>query len=218
MTTKTNYIIDFDSTLVTIESLDELITLSIQSDPNRDAKLAELAEITNQGMAGEIGFDESLRRRVAIASPHRHELEQILNKLSQSLSPSALRHVEWFKNHRDNIYVISGGFEEYVKPTIKLLGLDEDKVYANKFIFDGENIVGFESDRFTAQAGGKPKQVKLLNLDGRVIMIGDGYTDYEVRRDGEADEFWACTETVSRPRVIAVADKVIDSFDQVISN
>lgn len=210
-----NYIIDFDSTIVTIETLDELIALSLDDDPNKDSKVAEINRITNLGMAGQIGFDESLKRRMEAVSLNQDHLNKIIKQLSTSISPSALRNIEWFELNKNKIFVISGGFEEYIKPTIKLLGLDEAKVFANRFIFDGDNIIGFEANRFTAQAGGKPKQVNALGLDGKVVVIGDGHTDYEIKSGGAADEFWAFTESISRPNVTSVADRIVSSFDEI---
>jgi len=49
---------DMDSTLITIESIDELGELA--------GKKREIAAITAQAMRGEIDYTESLRRRVAL--------------------------------------------------------------------------------------------------------------------------------------------------------
>src|SRR2546427_9781498 len=50
--------LDMDSTLITIESIDELAELA--------GKKREIAAITAQAMRGEIDYTESLRRRVAL--------------------------------------------------------------------------------------------------------------------------------------------------------
>src|SRR5258706_8520093 len=49
---------DMDSTLITIETIDELASLVGKKD--------QVAEITTQAMRGEIPYDESLPRRVAM--------------------------------------------------------------------------------------------------------------------------------------------------------
>src|SRR5690349_17940833 len=49
---------DMDSTLITIETIDELASFVGKKD--------QVAEITAQAMRGEIPYDESLRRRVSV--------------------------------------------------------------------------------------------------------------------------------------------------------
>jgi D-3-phosphoglycerate dehydrogenase len=213
----THYIIDFDSTLVTIETLDELARIALADDPDAAQKVAQLEHITHLGMSGELGFSESLARRMEILSAHQRHIDSLSALLARHLSPSALRSAEWFEREQSHIYIISGGFEQYIKPAARLLGLDDTHVYANSFTFDPQgNITGYDTSRYTAQTGGKAKQVRALELDGHVVVIGDGYTDYEIVKSGEADEFWAYTETIARPNVTAVADRIVQSFDEVV--
>ena len=56
-----NYIIDFDSTFIKVESLDELLEIS---EPGNKLKIDEVKKITNEGMEGKISFSESLSRRI----------------------------------------------------------------------------------------------------------------------------------------------------------
>lgn len=212
----TSYIIDFDSTLVTMETLDELIALSLAGDPQKDEKVAAINHITDLGMTGQIGFDEALHRRLSTVTLSRQHIDQIIDVLADRISPSAQRNQSWFKQNRANIHVISGGFEEYVRPTVKLLGLDESQVYANRFTYDGDQVTGYDTERHAAKAGGKSAQVRELNLPGRVVVIGDGYTDCMIKESGAADEFWAFTETVARDNVVQVADRVLPSFDEIV--
>ena len=48
-------------------------------------------------------------------------------------------------------------------------------------------------------------------------MIGDGMTDFEVRREGACDYFAAWTESVVRPTVVANADIVAPHFEGLLS-
>lgn len=45
------YVFDFDSTLISLESLDELASIALAGHPERAARMAALREITSQGMA-----------------------------------------------------------------------------------------------------------------------------------------------------------------------
>lgn len=57
-----------------------------------------------------------------------------------------------------------------------------------------------------------------LNLNGDIYVIGDGFTDYEIRQAGLAKKFYAFTENVSREKVVKVADQVVTSFDEIIAD
>lgn len=65
--------------------------------------------------------------------------------------------------------------------------------------------------------GGKIAAVRALNLDGEVVVIGDGFTNYQIKQSGAANKFLAFTENVKRDEVIAVADQTVKSFDEVIN-
>jgi D-3-phosphoglycerate dehydrogenase len=47
-------------------------------------------------------------------------------------------------------------------------------------------------------------------------MIGDGYTDYEVKESGQANQFYLFTENVKRSELIDKADHVIHSLDEFL--
>jgi D-3-phosphoglycerate dehydrogenase len=55
-----------------------------------------------------------------------------------------------------------------------------------------------------------------LNLHGDVYVIGDGYTDYEIKEAGYANKFYAFTENVERERVVDKADHVTPSLDEFL--
>ncbi len=213
------FIIDFDSTLVQCETLDELADITLHDLPDRDALLRRLRWITEQGMDGMLPFDVSLQRRLRLLRAHRQHLDELTARLQQAVTPSVLRNRDWLLRNRDHIYVVSGGFEECIVPIMEALGLRPDHVLANAFRIDADGaIVGCEETRHLAQARGKVRQVAALDLPRPVVVIGDGYTDYEVRAAGEADMFWAFCENVSRPMVVAQADRVIASFDDVAND
>jgi D-3-phosphoglycerate dehydrogenase len=58
--------------------------------------------------------------------------------------------------------------------------------------------------------------LKQLRLKGQVIAIGDGYTDYQMRESGMAEQFFAFTENIARERVLAKADYIAPSLDEIL--
>jgi len=211
---KPTYIFDFDSTLVTVESLDELAAYALKGRPDRLQIIDHIERITNLGMSGKIKFDESLRLRLKLFSASREHVEKVIALLMDNVSPSVWINRDWFVNNSDRIYVISGGFKDYILPVAKRLGLKENHVFANKFLYDQSGIIiGYDKANLLCQPEGKVKQVAKLNLPKPIIVIGDGSTDHEIRKHGQAELFCAFTETILRPNVVAGADKVFSSFE-----
>lgn len=213
---QTTYILDFDSTLVTVESLDELARLSLVNHAQKHQIMQNLEQITHRGMTGEITFDESLQSRLRLFAATKEDITQLSDYLLTHISPSALRARDWFKQNRDHLYVVSGGFVEYILPVAEKLGIRPDHVFANRFEYLDNTVVGFDEKRPTSQQGGKAAQLAALHLPHPLIAIGDGFTDYEIKAKGLADEFWAFTETVDRPNVTTKADRVVNSFDDIM--
>ncbi|MFA6106514.1 MAG: HAD-IB family phosphatase [Patescibacteria group bacterium] len=210
-------VIDFDSTLVQIECLDELFFLTLKNNPERERLVEEFSTITNLGMEGKLDFGESLLRRMAILKAGKKELEEFISMLSGHITESFARNREYLKNHAKNIYIFSGGFKDYVDPIAKELGLSPENVCANTFIFDnGGKIIGYDKSNFLSQTGGKIKQLRALNLDGEICAIGDGWTDYEMKASGAANKFIAFTENASRRSVMEKADFSAKDFEEVI--
>ena len=63
---------------------------------------------------------------------------------------------------------------------------------------------------------GKVEIIKNLKLNGTVHVLGDGYTDYEIKKEGFADYFYLFTENIKRESLINNADFLVKSLDQFI--
>ena len=214
---QTFFVIDFDSTLVKVESLDILGEISLATRPDREAVLTQIRALTDSGMAGEISITESLVRRVQLLNAHRDHLPALIEILADQVSDSFARNRDFLLECADRIYIVSSGFCEFILPVVTALGIREDHVFANTFVFDDAgNIIGCDPENPLASDKGKVKLMRDLNLDGEVYVIGDGYTDYEIREAGVASRFYAFTENVARPNVIAKADSVAASLDDFL--
>jgi D-3-phosphoglycerate dehydrogenase len=210
-------VFDFDSTFTQVEGLDELAAIALQGQPDQAQRVAAIKALTDQGMAGEIGFQESLRRRLALLGAHRRHLAPLVAHLQGKVSESIRRNGDFFRQHADRIYVVSSGFREFIEPVVAEFGIAPGHVLANTFTFDAEgSITGCDAANVLSRDGGKIQQLKDLQLDGPVYVLGDGYTDYQIREAGLAKRFYAYTENVSRPSVVAAADEVLPTFDEFL--
>lgn len=212
------FIFDFDSTFVTIETLEELAQIVLSKNPQREKILQEIKNITDLGMEGAISFEESLSKRLALFQPTQKSISELTTKLSKYVTPSIQRNKLFFEKFKDQIYIISGGFREYITPLAKQFGIRESHVLANSFIFDVEgNYLGIDETIPLCRKGGKVTAVESLKLNGDVIIIGDGYTDYEIKQAGAAESFFAFVENITRDSVVKKADKVVHNLDELLS-
>lgn len=211
------YVIDFDSTFTKVEALDVLGEISLAGRPERDDVLEEIKTITDRGMSGELSFTDSLELRLNLLKAHRDHLPALVETLMGKISDSFQRNKPFLTEHAEYIYIISNGFREFIVPIVTSLGIRADNVFANTFTFDETgNITGFDRTNPLSGNGGKPQVIRNLKLDGEVYVIGDGYTDYEIRASGLANRFYAFTENVLRPRVVEKADHIAPSLDEFL--
>ena len=216
MTPATALVLDFDSTFVTVEALERLAAISLADDPERDARMAEISRLTELAMNGDIGFAEALRRRVALLKIRREHLGPLIDDLKAHVSPSLRRNRETLQAGRPEVFIVTGGFHDYVDAVVAGFGIPPERVRANRLVFDDQGLAtGVDEANPLARDGGKIEAVRGLGA-AEVVMVGDGWTDYQVREAGAAARFYAFTETAARSRVIAAADRVAASFDEVL--
>ncbi len=211
-------IIDFDSTLVQVESLEDLAALALADAPDRSERIEAIADLTNQAMTGTLGFDEALEQRIPLLGARREHLSALVEVLKQKYTPSLLRNAAWFRANRERLYVVSGGFREFIAPVMEPLGFKPENVFANTFIFDDDgNITSADTTNYLSQEDGKTKLLKHLNLPRPRLIIGDGFSDYQLRASGECEAFYVLTENIHRPEVVKRADRVLASFDELLA-
>lgn len=218
MKDKTYHIIDFDSTFVRCEMLEEIAKIALHNNPNKKKILKEIVSICNMGMEGTISFEESLTRRLALLKAYKKDLKKVVEILKNNITFSILKNKEFFRKNNQQIYIISGAFKECIVPVTSLFGIPDNHILANTFVFDKNGkTTGIDLTNPLAYKHGKAKTVKNLSLRRcEIVVLGDGYTDYEIKKEGAANIFIAFTENVKRENVIQKADYVVKNFDEFI--
>jgi D-3-phosphoglycerate dehydrogenase len=215
---KNNYIFDFDSTIVSVETLDVLAEVALQNNARRKEVVSAVEEITKLGMEGRLSFTESLEKRLQLFQPTKGHIAELVHRLQKSISESFLSNKDFFRENQNNIYVVSGGFEECIVPVVEILGILPMNVYGNSFRFDERgNVIGWSNNSPLSRSGGKADVVKRLELEGNVWVIGDGITDYQIYEKGYADGFIAYTEHVTRTKVVENAPYAANSLDEILT-
>jgi len=208
-----HFIIDYDSTFIKVESLDELSKISNGDDETINNKISE---ITNLGMEGKISFSDSLRKRIELIECNKEDIVKTVEILEKKVSDSFKNNVSFLKNNAENILIVSSGFHELIEPIVIKYGIKKENIFANKFLYDNNKVIGYDKKNPLSKSQGKVNILKELKLKGEVHVIGDGYTDYEIKKEGLANYFYLFIENIKRESVVKSADYLLKSLDEFI--
>jgi D-3-phosphoglycerate dehydrogenase len=210
-------VFDFDSTLVRIETLDALAEIALEGRPDAEAVRAEIALLTEAAMAGGLEFGEALRRRLALLPLSRSHVAELANRITDECTASVQRNLDFFRANADRIVIVSGGFRDVISPLAAHLGVAASQVFANDLTYDEtDRVTGVDPTNPLASGGGKVTALQALAAPGPLILVGDGWTDAEVRLAGAVDRFYAFTEVARREKVLEVADGEAASIDELL--
>ena len=216
MTAQPTFVFDFDSTLVDFETLEALADIVLDGAPEAEAVRAEIAGLTDRAMTGDLPFAEALTRRLALLPLTRAHLQQLATMAASRLTASMSRNLDFFRERTGRVVIVSGGFREVIAPVARELGVPDALIVANELDYDQDGRVTGVADGPLLAPLGKAAALKALGLPGPVVMVGDGWTDAEVRQAGVAARFYAFTEVVRRDRVVAAADAEARSLDELL--
>ena len=211
-------VIDFDSTFTQVEAFDLLAEISLAQHPEKESRIAKIQSITAQGMDGTLNFRQSLEQRLHLLEANRNHLGTLVERLKAHVSTSFKRNKSFLQANSERIFIISNGFVDFIVPIVAEYGITADRVYANAFVYEelSGRITGFDRDNILSDNGGKVALLRDLKLEGEIYVIGDGYTDYEIKQAGLAHKFFAFTENVARDLVARHADHITPSFDEFL--
>ena len=114
-----NLIIDFDSTFISLESLDEFILNNISNSVSSSELRAKIEKITNQGMEGNIDFNFSVNERLKYLRANRESIKSFTKILKKNITNSFLSNKQFIIKNSNKILIISGGFTELIAPVVE---------------------------------------------------------------------------------------------------
>ena len=162
---------DMDSTLITIECIDELADFA--------GKKAEVSEVTEAAMRGEIDYRESLRRRLALlAGLDARVLARVFGE-RLLLSPGARELLDAAQGAGLRTAILSGGFTYFTERLRIELGFDF--ATSNELEICGGKLTGKVAGDIVDAAAKAHHLARLRDELGlhreQVIAIGDGAND-----------------------------------------
>ncbi len=200
-------VFDCDSTLASIEGIDELARSVLDVAPKT---AHEIAALTERAMNGELDLDRVYARRLELLSPDRAALERLGKLYIEAVLPHAVELVSALCALDKRVAILSGGLRQALLPLARHLGVSEEDTFGVELFFDRQGrYAGFDTENPLARGGGKLLLLRELGRGerrGGLALVGDGFSDLEAAV--AARRFVAFAGVVSRERVVKAARAV----------
>jgi phosphoserine phosphatase len=165
---------DMDSTMIEQECIDELAdAVGIK---------AQVADITERAMNGELDFEQALRTRVGLIKDLERSVIEEIRRERITLAPGGRALIHTMKAYGAYTSLVSGGFTFFADYFGKRIGFDEAVA----------NVLEFEGDRLTGTVASPivDKSTKLHRLEelaaerslpmSATMAVGDGANDLDM--------------------------------------
>ncbi|GAB4319285.1 MAG: hypothetical protein Kow00117_09020 [Phototrophicales bacterium] len=210
---------DCDSTLSTIEGIDELAKLK--------GKELRVGLLTQKAMDGDLDLEEVYGKRLQAIRPTRGQLKAIEERYWETIVPDVQEVINTLKFLHKEVFIISGGLAEPVKGFGKRLGVSPDHIRAVELEYNElsgdwwryhepqtrhrQTYLDYDEGPLTVTSG-KPQIIKELagERHGRRLMVGDGSSDLATR--SVVDLFVGFGGVVSREKVKRESEAFIESL------
>lgn len=164
-------IADMDSTMITVECIDELGDFAGKRD--------EVVAITERAMRGEIDFEGALRERVALMKGLPESALPDCFAERVELSPGARELVQGCRAAGMHCALVSGGFTFFTERVAQLCGFHENR--ANRLLIEDGKLTGTVAEPVL----GRQAKIEALNelctrlgiSADQAVCIGDGAND-----------------------------------------
>ncbi|MBW4329590.1 phosphoserine phosphatase SerB [Stakelama sp. CBK3Z-3] len=193
---------DMDSTMITVECIDELADYA--------GIKAQIAQVTERAMRGELDFAQALDERVALLKGLSADaIGQCLNE-RVTLTDGARALVRTMAARGATTILVSGGFTHFAEPVGETIGFD--RVIANRLLIEDGALTGRVAkpivDSSTKEATLVEARRELSLPDEATLCVGDGANDLDmIRLAGLGVAYHA------KPVVAAAAGARIDHND-----
>lgn len=193
---------DMDSTMITVECIDELADYA--------GIKAQIAEVTERAMRGELDFASALDARVALLEGLEESAIQRCLEERVKLMPGAKTLIRTMRARGATTILVSGGFTRFAEPVGTDLGFH--RMIANRLLIEDGKLTGKVRKPIVDAT---TKEVTLLEAidelgidPAATLAVGDGANDLPmIRRAGLGVAYHA------KPIVAAEAGVRIDHND-----
>ena len=162
---------DMDSTMITVECIDELADYAGIKN--------QIAEITERAMQGELDFEEALLGRIALLKDLEDKAIDQCLKDRVKFMPGARVLVQTMRNLGAKTILVSGGFTRFADPVAQRLGFE--RIEANILEIAGDKLTG-NLDGPIVDSSRKARLLEQSALEAGLqfddcLAVGDGAND-----------------------------------------
>lgn len=164
---------DFDGTITKLDTLNKFLHLYA------DKKWLDIEEEWEQG---KIGSRECISEQMKLFSNMtQKKIENFLSEIK--IDESFIEFLEIVKKHNIDFYIVSDGFDYFIKRILQKNGIDDVNIFANKLTFnEGKFYTEFpySNSECSISAGVCKCNIvkKYRNVTKSLIYIGDGLSDF----------------------------------------
>jgi len=196
---------DMDSTLITIECIDELADFA--------GRKAEVSAITAAAMRGELDYPQSLRQRVALLAGVPASALQSVHDERLHLSPGAESLLRRLRQLGVKTLLVSGGFTFFTDRLRDRLQID----------FTRSNTLAIEDGKLTGEVIGQivdadekaaelARRMDALGLSAaQVLAVGDGANDLKMMALAGVSVAWRAKPAVQQAATHALNHSALDA-------
>lgn len=210
---------DCDSTLSTIEGIDELAKLK--------GKELRVGLLTDKAMNGDLDLAEVYGKRLQAIRPTRGQMKAIEQRYYETLVPDTQAVINALHFLHKQVFIISGGLSDPVRGFGMRLGVPPENIRAVELEYNElsgdwwryydpqtqnrQTYLDYNDGPLTVSSG-KPKIIAELagSKPGRRLMVGDGSSDLATR--GVVDLFVGFGGVVARAKVRQEADAFVETL------
>jgi len=187
-------IFDCDSTLSTIEGIDELARMT--------GHAYDVALLTKRAMEGDVPLESVYGHRLVTVNPTQSQVKAIAKRYQETVVPDSRELINALKSMGTEVFIVSGGLIEPVRDFGVWLGVPRENIYAVNMEYDtlagkwwrywelpgGDNpranYLAVEPNPLTGTHGKNQIISRIRTMySGRILMIGDGLSDLETAED-----------------------------------
>ena len=164
---KSLLIADMDSTMITVECIDELADYA--------GLKAEVAAVTEMAMRGELDFEGALDARVALLGGMDEGVIDRCLAERVRIMPGAKALVRTMRARGGRAVLVSGGFTRFAEPVAAEIGFD--RAVANRLLIENGRLTG-EVEKPIVGAATKEAVLRAEAADlADAMAVGDGAND-----------------------------------------
>lgn len=193
---------DLDSTLVTIEGIDELA--------RRKNVIEKVSNMTHMAMCGTVAFEDVFFKRLELIHPTQDDITWLGNYYIHHLTPGAEDVVSTLRRKGVSVFIISGGYNPAVTYVSRHLGIPDSHVFANSILFSKNGEYRGINKRIPLwRNNGKERIISYINrhYPGKSLLVGDSMADLNASM--LTDGFICFAGVVHRQNVIQKSKIVI---------